>query len=193
MAGILTIVLIIVSIFFPWWQFRIGNPVLVEANVSPLNTVFNGLGNTFTLPLLWAFNLASVLALIAGCIAMLIYSIYPEKPYAMRLLSFSYRKPLYAVLLFIVSLIAIMAVVGGILGINVPLMGSANIQFPASLIQGATLTMYVSADFGWPFYLGIIVAALCIVARIYHKKVVKIATPTVATPAPSKSKKRKIL
>jgi hypothetical protein len=181
-AGITTIVLIVVSIFVPWWQFRIGNPVLVEANVSPLNTSFNGIGNTFTVPLLWAFNLASLFSLVAGGIAMLIYSIFPEKPYAMRLLSFSYRKPLYAVLLFFFSLVLLIVVVSSILGMNVPLIGSTNIQFPASIIQGATLTMFVSADFGWPFYLGIVVAALCIVARVYHKRVVKPPMPAISIP-----------
>jgi hypothetical protein len=182
-GGITTIILIIVSVFIPWWQFRLGNPVLVEANVSPLNTNFSGLGSSFTLPLLWAFNLASILSLAVGGICMLIYSVFPDKSYSMRLLGFSYRKPLYAVLLFFISLVALVVVVNSVLGFSVPLAGTTNLKFPASLTQGASVTMFASAEFIWPFYLGIIVAALCIVARVYHKKVVTATTPTVATSA----------
>jgi hypothetical protein len=101
----------------------------------------------------------------------------------MRLLGFSYRKPLYAVLLFFISLVALVVVVNSVLGFSVPLAGTTNLKFPASLTQGASVTMFASAEFIWPFYLGIIVAALCIVARVYHKKVVTAKTPTAATSA----------
>ncbi len=176
-GGVATIVLIAVSIFIPWWQFKIGNPALVEANVSPLNTNFSGLGNAFTMPLLWAFNVASILSLAAGGVCMLIYSIAPSKSFSMRLLGFSYKKPLYAVVFFVVSLVALVVAVNSVLGVTVPLAGSANLQFPTSMTQGQAISMVVSADFGWPFYLGIVVAALCLVARPYHKKVVKVAMP----------------
>jgi hypothetical protein len=50
-GGVTIIVVIIVSLFYPWWQLTVGRD-LVTANVSPLKTNFDVLGTTFTLPLL---------------------------------------------------------------------------------------------------------------------------------------------
>jgi hypothetical protein len=175
-GGAGTIALIIVSLFVPWWIFKVGSGSesgrgLIEAAVSPINTSFSGLGSdAFTVPLMWALNLTSLLTLAIGGIIMLIYSVVPLKPYSKRLLDFSYRKPLYSVAFFVVSLIALTLLVNGFLGFNVPIAGSANVQIPRSFTTGASISMLVSADFLWPFWLSVIVAALCVAARVYHRK-----------------------
>jgi hypothetical protein len=171
-GGTLTIILVIVSLFVPWWQFQVGTPVLFEAKVSPLNTTFGGLGDAFSIPLILALNLASVISLAASGVIMIIYSILPTKPYSMKLLGFSYRKPLYSVVFFVVSLFALSLIINSVLGFSIPLMGSANIQLSQALPQGAAVRMLVNADFLWPFWLSVAVAALCLVARVYHKKIV---------------------
>ena len=169
-GAVATFVLIAVSFFTPWWQFKIGDPPIVQADLSPLNTGFVGLGNSFTIPLIWALNIASLLSLSVGGAVLLVYSILPTKPYSKRLLHFAYNKPLFSLAFFVVSLIAMVFAVNGILGIEVPLMGSAAIKFPAALTMGAAISVRVSAEFLWPFWLAIATAVLCLVSRVYHRR-----------------------
>jgi hypothetical protein len=176
-GGAGTIALIVVSLFVPWWIFKVGSGSatgsgLVEAYVSPVNTIFSGLGNDcFTVPLMWAMNLTSLLTLAAGGIIMLIYSVEPSKPYSKRLLDFSYKKPLYSVAFFVVSLLALSLLVKGILGSSLPLTGSAIVQVPQAMTKGASISIFVSADFLWPFWLGVVMAGLCVAARLYHRRI----------------------
>ncbi len=172
-GGAATIALILVSLFVPWWQFKLGDPsqAIAEANVSPLNTNFEGLGNSFTVPLILALNVASVLSLAAGGIAMFVYSILPAKPYSKRLLGFGYTKPMYSVVFFAISLVALTLLVKGLLGLSIPVAGSSTLQMSGSMMQGTTVSMLVSAGFEWPFYLAVVAAGLCVAARFYHKRV----------------------
>jgi hypothetical protein len=39
-AGILTLVLIAISAFIPWWQFNIGNPVIAQIASRRLPTIW---------------------------------------------------------------------------------------------------------------------------------------------------------
>jgi hypothetical protein len=188
-GGAATIVLIIVSLFVPWWHFQVGTPSaenetpILMADISPLNTSFGGLGeNSFTVPLIFAMNLVSILSMTASGIIMLIYSVLPNKSYSIKLLGFSYRKPLYSVIFFVVTLVALSFLFQSLLGFSIPLTGTANVQISQALSPGATVSMLVSAYFLWPFWLSIAVAALCIIARVYHKKIaLKIETPIQPT------------
>ncbi|MFB3888230.1 MAG: hypothetical protein ACE14S_01985 [Candidatus Bathyarchaeia archaeon] len=171
-GGAATLSLVVVSVFVPWWILKLGDPqhALVEANVSPVNTHLEGLGDSFTTPLLWAVNIAGALSLAAGGIVMLVYSVLPAKPYSRRLLGFSYRKPLYLVAFFVASLFLLALIANGF-GYNLPLTGSANVQLPKSMTPGATISALVTADFQWSFWLAIATAGLCLAARVYHKRV----------------------
>jgi hypothetical protein len=188
-GGVTTIVVIVVSLFYPWWQLRVGEG-LVTANASPLNINFDVLGTAFTIPLLWAINLASILTLLASSITMIIYSIFPAKSYSKQLLDFAYRKPLYLLLFFVIFLFASTLLVQVLLNFNVPLAGSTNSKLPIPLIQGTIISVLISTGFQWPFWLAIVSAGLCIAAKLYHKRVVSIqkqdVTVAVAPPtAPS--------
>ncbi len=182
-GGVTIILLVIVSVFVPWWRLTIGEPVILQANTSPLNTNFGFLGNSFTIPLIWAFNIASIILLTAGAITILIYSINPTKPYAAKLLSFSYKKPLYALVFFLIGLITTILLIKYMLGLSIPLMGSANETLSGGVIQGLTqgvqISVLMSASFVWPFWLSILAVGLCIAARFYHKKVALRAEPSV--------------
>ena len=183
-----TIALIVISLFVPWWIFRVGSGLtpgkgLIEASVSPLNTNFAAVGSdSFTVPLIWAFNLSMMLTFAAGGIIMLIYSVLPMKPYSKKLLDFSYKKPFYAVAFFVASLFAITLLAQGLLGFSVPLAGSSNVQLPQAMTAGASISVLVSADFLWPFWMGIIVAGLCIAAKLYHRKIVPNQKPLSGQP-----------
>jgi hypothetical protein len=169
-GSIAIIMLIIVSLFIPWWQLTVGDD-LVKANASPLNTNFNFAGDSFTIPLIWALNIGSIISLTAGCIAIMVYSIKPLESYSRRLLNFGYRKPLYSLLFFVIGLFAITMLVKSMFSLNVPLIGSVRTTLPQSMTQGTTISVFMSAAFVWPFWLAIVASGLCIAARFYHRKI----------------------
>ena len=185
-AGILTLVVLIVSIFVPWWQLTVGDS-LMQVNVSPFNTNFGMLSHQFTVPLIWAWNVATVLLFLATGIAMLFYSLNPTKSYGKELLWFSYRKPLYALILFIAGLFVILAAVG-FFGFGIPVQGTSNIALPTQLMPfGVTVSMLVSAGFQLPFWLAVAAVVLCIAARIYHGRIFNIpetVVPGIPPPIP---------
>lgn len=169
-GGISLIALVFVSLFVPWWQLTVGDD-LVTANVSPLNTNFNFIGDSLTIPLIMALNITSVISLTAAGIVMLIYSVLPLKPYSKKLLGFAYRKPLYSVLLFVIGLFLTIILAGPLFKLNVPLLGSQLSTLPTDMTQGATVSVSMNAGFEWPFLFAIVATALCIGARFYHKKI----------------------
>ncbi len=157
---------------------------LVKANVSPIYTDFNFVGNAFTVPLLYALNIASILTMAAGGIAMLVYSIKPEETYSKRLLGFGYAKPLFAVVLFVVVLVALQQIVKFAVSIDVPILGSATSALPQSSTYGSTVTVMMVASLQWPFYLAILAAGLCLAARFYPKKTAPSAATAAVSPQP---------
>jgi hypothetical protein len=169
-GAVTTIVLIVVSLFYPWWQFRVGED-LIAANISPLNMNFSVLGSTFTMPLLWALNLASILTLLVSSITMIIYSVFPAKSYSKQLLDFSYKKPIYMLLIFVICLLAAVVLAQVLLHFNVPVVGTVNSTLPLPLGQGTSISVLISAEFQWPFVLAIVSAVLCIAARVYHRRI----------------------
>jgi hypothetical protein len=176
-GGASTLGLTVASLFVPWWVLTVGQG-LVKANVSPMYTNFNLIGNAFTVPLLVALNIASILFMTAGGIAMLIYSIKPTRPYSKRLLGFGYTKPLISVLLFLGVLIALQQIIKIMVNLDIPLYGSATSVLPHSTTYGAIVTVLISTNFQWPFYLAATAAGLCIAARFYHKKIIPMSTQT---------------
>ncbi|MGB9842190.1 MAG: hypothetical protein ACPLKZ_05635 [Candidatus Bathyarchaeales archaeon] len=184
LAGSITIfLLIIISLFVPWWQLTVGDD-LVRANASPLNTNFNFAGDAFTIPIILALNIGSIISLAAGGIAIMIYSIKPTKSYSKRLLGFGYRKPLYSLLFFVVGLIVITMLAKSMFSLDVPLIGSSETTLPQNMTQGTTVTILMSAAFIWPFWLATVAAGLCIAARIYHNKIVSLEQTAKQPSAP---------
>jgi hypothetical protein len=65
-------------------------------------------------------------------------------------------------------------------------MGSGAVGLPAGLAPGGiSLSVAISAMFGWPFFLAIAVAVLCVAARIYHRKIAKTVVNSLPPPPPS--------
>jgi hypothetical protein len=172
-GGVTTIAVTIVSLFYPWWLVTAGEN-LVRANVSPLNTNFSFLGTAFTIPLISAVNIASSLTLAASGITMLIYAIIPTRAYSKHLLGFAYKKPLFAVVFFVIVLFALTVIIHALFGLNVPLVGSSFATLPETMTDGVTIRVLLSAGFQLPFWLAAAAAGLCLAARLYHKRV---ATP----------------
>ncbi len=186
-GGMVTVMLIAVSLFVPWWQLRVGDSLII-ANVSPLYTNFDLVGNSFTLPAIMALNISCILLSLIGAILILVYSVRPTKPYAKTLLSFSFATPLIFLVIFVIGLMALTFIVQMMFNISFPLAGSANIQLPSNATQGADVSVQVTGEFLWPFYLAIASSVLCIGARLYHKRILPPDAPasvTLTTTPPS--------
>jgi len=188
-AGIITLVVVVVSLFLPWWQLTIGDK-LIQVNASPMNTNFGLLSLQFTIPLIWAWNLASILTFVAAGLVMLLYSVIPTKSYSKELLGFSYKKPIYALISFVAGLLVLVAI-ASFLGVSIPVMGTSNVALPTQFMpMGASISVLVSGSFQLPFWLAIVAAALCIAARLYHRRVAKVpktGPETAASPTETMS------
>jgi hypothetical protein len=186
-GGIVTLVVVIASLYIPWWQISVGE--FAKGSVSPVNTNFEALGTGLTIPLLWAINIIALLFLVTSGAVMLVYSVLPSKPYSKHLLGFAYKKPLFIVIFFIISLIAIPLILQAVLNISIPLNGTSTVAIPMGFLEGMTVSFLISAGFLWTFWLAIVAAGLCIAARLYHRKVaftpeVKTVDSAPATPSP---------
>ena len=169
-GGVTTLVMIAVSMVYPWWRLTIGDN-LFTANASPVNTNFGALGTTFAIPFICALNVVSLLSLVASSVAMLIYSVLPRKSYSKQLLSFGYKKPLYIVLFFVIGLVVTMLICQTVVNLSIPLMGSTTSTLAIPFVSGVTIMVLLSAGFQWSFWVAVVGAGLCIAARLYHKKV----------------------
>jgi hypothetical protein len=168
-GGAMTLLVIGVSLFYPWWQLTVGDD-LIKINASPVNTNFGFLDASFTIPFIWALNVIGLLALLLSGVAMLIYSVVPAKSFAKPLLDFGYKKPLFTFLFFVIGLVVVTVIIRSVLSINLPLMGTATSTISIPFASGITLTVLLSAGFQWSFWLAAVAAGLCIAARLYHKK-----------------------
>jgi hypothetical protein len=185
-ASVLSLILVAVSVFVPWWQISIGDPAILQANFSPVNLNFAFFSQAVTMPLIWALNLASLLTLLAGSLVMLVYSVLPNKSYSKQLLGFGYKKPLYALIIFIVELVVIYVTAKVAMNFDLPMFGSAAMKVPSTILPdaaGVSITITVMSAMQWPFVFAIVVSVLCIVARVYHKKVVSAPVTTTTTAA----------
>lgn len=182
-GGIVTLGVVVASLYVPWWQIAIGE--LGSVGVSPVFTNAALLGTALTMPLLWALNITGLLLLIASGAIMMVYSLLPNKPYSKHLLGFAYKKPLFMVIFFIIPLIAVVLILQAALSVNFPLNGTANIALPMSDFGvGITISFLVSAGFLWTFWLAVVAAGLCLAARLYHGRVSYKPEPKPADSAP---------
>ncbi len=190
-AGIITLLLLLISIYIPWWQLTIGNGFLTVW-ASPIVTNFGLNGSQFNIPLIWAWNLSNILLFTAGGLIMLLYSFMPTKKYSIELLGFAWKKPLYAFVSFTVGLI-IIVIIAGFFDMNFPLMGTQEVTFafPSFIPISASITSLVTATFMLPFWFAIVAVTLCVAAKIYHekieKKVEKIAAAEMPPTAPAQA------
>ncbi|MCX8153332.1 MAG: hypothetical protein N3E52_02750 [Candidatus Bathyarchaeota archaeon] len=182
-GAILMLMVAAVSLLQPWWQLTVGDGLL-QANVSPVNTNFSFADKAFTIPFVWALNISSLLMFIAAGVAMLVYSFAPAKSYGKHLLGFSYMKPLYTLIFFIIGLIAATVIAQILAGITVPLTGATTATLPRNMTEGATVSVPITAAFQWPFWLAVVAAGLCIAARFYHKRISQAQSVSVITETP---------
>jgi len=178
-AGISSLLLIAISLFVPWWQFSVGSPANVQINFSPVNFNFSHASTSIAIPLVSAVNIACLLTLLAGGIILTIYALKPTEPYSKQLLGFGFKKPIYTLVAFTAILIAVPIIMQVLVGISVPINGSAIIS-----PNGSNQSASVSTLINWPFYFAIVVAGLCVGARLYHRNITKPITIAPGVPPP---------
>jgi hypothetical protein len=171
-GGILTLVLVAVSLFVPWWRLIAGQDILV-VNTSPVATGFSLLGKALTVPLIWAANLSGLLSFLACGIAMLVYSVIPLKSYSKHLLNFAYLTPLFGVIFEFAGVVAAVSAMNGYFGLNIPISGSVTSTLPSSLLPDISVKVAFSTGFLWPFWFAVIASGFCVAARFYHKRMLK--------------------
>jgi hypothetical protein len=179
-GGVVTLIVLGVSLFVPWWQLTIGENMMT-VNASPVNTNFGLMGVQFTIPLIWALNVSSILTFTLSGLLMLVYSLYPHRSFSEHLLSFSYKKPLLSLIFFLAGLLIITSA-AGLMRVNVPLLGSAAMSLPSNFTMGANITASVAGNFLVPFWLAMVAAGLCIAARLYHPKIARKIPPPPPPP-----------
>jgi len=169
-GGVILLILVALALIYasPWWQISIGEG-LGHADISPLSFNLVILGSYIVIPLILFLNLSCQLSFIASAIAIIIYSIAPEKGYSKSLLEFSYKKPLIILIIFLGSMIGITYAVQNVLQISIPLIGTSTVTLSTSDIE---IEASIVTRFTWVFWLALTAAILCIAARIYHKRIV---------------------
>ncbi|MEM3769794.1 MAG: hypothetical protein QXG76_01230 [Candidatus Bathyarchaeia archaeon] len=170
-GGIATLTLVALALIYasPWWQLSIGED-LGYAGISPLSFSSTILGSSMGIPLIFFINLSCQLSFIASAIAIIVYSVLPEKNYSKHLLGFAYKKPLITVIIFSVFIIGVSYAVQAMLKINIPINGTSTTTLNLGAIE---IIAPITAGFTWVFWLALIAAALCVAAKIYHKKIVQ--------------------
>jgi len=172
-ASITTFVLLILSVYIPWWKLTLGSDFLT-IYASPIVTNFGLHGSQFNIPLIWAWNLANILLFTAGGIVMLAYSFFPTKPWSVDLIGFAWRKPIWAFASFTIGLV-VLVFAAGFFGMNFPLMGTEYVTFafPDFIPISASISSEVTATFMLPFWFAIFTVAMCAAARIQHERIEK--------------------
>jgi len=194
-GGILMVAVVCLSIFTPWWKLQIGGgTTFATINANPFCTNFGFLGLDFIIPLLFAINIGTMALFVASGAFLIVYSVNPSKSYSEQLLCHGYKRPIYTVVGFIVTLIIIayllpfvLSMVSG-LNMSVPLfqlMGTSILHLPSNIFANSLqIGVTVTAAFQYTFYLAVIATALAITARVYHRKMLaRLTSPAAAAPS----------
>lgn len=185
-SGILLAVVILLSVYTPWWRLSIGD--LGSANFSLLTTNVTVLGQAFLIPLLTAINVSGFLLLSISAALMIGYAVSPTKDYANQLLSWSYKLPVIILIMFTGGIVALTQLVPFLakqfaqIDVTVPILGTSIIQVPSELlggVSGVQIGIAISGAFQWTFYLALAAVGLCIATRILHGKASFRVTPVV--------------
>ena len=193
-AGVLMLIVVVLSIFVPWWKLQIGSGTgLMTVNANPFYTSFGLLKLTFVIPILFAINVGTIALFTASGVIFIIYSFKPRKSYSKHLLSYGWKRPLYTIIGFIIVIMIVLYVVPDVINSMghtsavpvplAPLMGSSVIQLPSGFFGNSNsiqMGITVITTFEYTFYLGVAAAVLGIVARIYHRRMV--SNPVVSPP-----------
>lgn len=156
-----------------WWSASVGSGA-ADFGISPFNVTISGLGEEFSVPIIWYAVLGARLVVLAGGALMILGSIMPKRSWSENLIRFGSTKLLWMIggliaFIFLGSIIA-----NHFLGLDLPyLSGSKAISLsggigPIDMPEGVSVSLPLVLAFSKTFLLAIFTAGLAIAARIYH-------------------------
>ncbi len=177
-AGILMLVLPFAG---PWWHTTVGTGA-ADVGISPFNVDITAFGEPMSVPIIWYVVLGARLLILATGALMLAGSLAPRRWWSGRLVRFGSTKVLWMIIGLIGFAIVGALIANAVFGLNVPYLSGSATQtlrgdefqfFGFSLPEGVTATFLIAMTLTKAFTLAIIVAALAIVARVYHRRFAK--------------------
>jgi|Deesub1362A_J573_1020465.scaffolds.fasta_scaffold00568_6 hypothetical protein len=155
-----------------WWQFRIGEAIIIA--FSPFEAEIMVFGNGIIIPLVyWIMTSFKVLIILAG-VFMLLASLQPDKWWSAHLMRFGSFKVLGLIVLFLVLILA-MKYGSSILleksnfpvDFEFPLSGTTDIEIQNN---GFTMKFQLSTSFEDVFGFAILTALLGVAAWVYQRR-----------------------
>ncbi len=184
-AGVLMLLLPFLG---PWWRATVGTGAM-DVALSPFDYSISLLGQPISSTLVGYFLLAAKLSVIIGGVLMIAGSVGAKRWWGRRLVRFGAMKVFWMVIgliallllgaFFLESILPNLIsgmVEGGTMQFNVPYVEGAAIS-TIQIGDAATITAPITASLTEIFWVAILVAALGIAARIYHRRLVKPEKP----------------
>jgi len=184
-AGVLMLLLPFLG---PWWRATVGTGAM-EVALSPFDYSISLLGQPISSTLVGYFLLAAKLSVIIGGVLMIAGSVGAKRWWGRRLVRFGAMKVFWMV----IGLIALLLLGAFFLESILPnlmsgMVEGGTMQFNVPYVEGvatstiqmgdaATITAPITASLTEIFWVAILVAALGIAARIYHRRLVKPEKP----------------
>jgi MFS family permease len=188
--GLITGILILLLPFLgPWWIGRVGTGAM-EVALSPFDVNMSLAGQPFQSSLVSLYLLAAKITFVIAGIFMILASLLPKRWWSKRLFRFGVMKPFWSV----VSLLIVLVVGALIFNYALPGLlsgvssgagaGNAVVQINMPYISGtavstiqigsnATITAPITFSLTGIFWLAVATAILGIIARIYHRRLVR--------------------
>lgn len=167
----------------PWWSATVGNGAM-DLALSPFDYRVSLLEQPITSTLIGYFLLAAKLSVMIGGALMIAGSVGPKRWWGRRLVRFGAMRVFW----MIIGLIALLLVgalfmnsilpslmsgmlEGGSMQINVPYVEGATTS--TIQVDAVTITAPITASLTEIFWVAVLVAALGVAARIYHRRFMK--------------------
>lgn len=184
-AGVLMLLL---QFLGPWWRATVGTGAM-DIALSPFDYSISLLGQPISSTLVGYFLLAAKLSVIIGGVLMIAGSVGAKRWWGRRLVRFGAMKVFWMV----IGLIALLLLGAFFLESILPnlmsgMVEGGTMQFNVPYVEGvatstiqmgdaATITAPITASLTEIFWVAILVAALGVAARIYHRRLVKPEKP----------------
>ena len=187
-AGVLMIMLPFMG---AWWHATLGTGA-ADIALSPFDYDISVLEQPISSTLVGYFLLAAKLTVIIGGALMIAGSVGAKRWWGRRLVRFGAMKVFWMLIGLIVMLVLgaflLNSILPSMLGGMVSEGGGAAMQFNVPYVEGtttstiqigsaATITAPITASLTGIFWVAILVAALGVAARIYHRRFVKLEKP----------------
>jgi MFS family permease len=179
--------MLILPFLGPWWQATVGTGAM-EVALSPFDYSISLLGQPIWSALVGYFLLAAKLSVIIGGVLMIAGSIGAKRWWGRQLVRFGAMKVCWMlvglIVLLVLGALFLNSILPGMLSGMAGEAGGATMQINVPYISGsamstiqigttATITAPITASLTSIFWVAVVVAALCVAARVYHRRYVK--------------------